>query len=125
MRIVPPLERKECLVSPRLQRRAWIAQRDMQILRTRGLKLTSVGSFVQFRERGSRLACRHHLLWVDGHPNWVGDELWRGAHPLAGVLPTPEVVGLQFDTVAVGVFIVEGGGQTMVEAGVWHDTLGL
>ena len=94
----------------------------MQVLGLRRLKLPTIGPLVQFGERSTCLTCRHHLVGIDGHANGIGDELRRRTHPLAGLLPAAKIVGLQFDTIAVGVFIVKGGGKTMIETGVWLDT---
>src|SRR5260221_726213 len=81
--------------SPVLHWRARLRERKAQVQGGRWFKFTGVGTLVEFGEGGPCLARRNHLLRIDGRADGVGGELRRGAHPLAGLVPVPEVVNLQ------------------------------
>lgn len=66
-----------------------------------------VGGSIILPERSPCLTHGNHLLGIDRYANGIGGKERRGAHPLAGLLPIPKIVCLQFNTIAVGVFIVE------------------
>src|SRR5213080_4677506 len=111
--------------SPVLHWRARLRERKAQVQGGRWFKFTSVGTLVEFGEGGPCLARRNHLLRIDGRADGVGGELRRGAHPLAGLVPVPEVVNLQLHAIAVGIHVVERGGHAVIQTGVRLDALTL
>src|SRR5947209_4565668 len=111
--------------SPVLHWRARLRERKAQVQGGRWFKFTSVGTLVEFGEGGPCLARRNHLLRIDGRADGVGGKLRRGAHPLAGLVPVPEVVNLQLHAIAVGIHVVERGGHAVIQTGVRLDALAL
>jgi len=111
--------------SPVLHWRARLRERKAQVQGGRWFKFTGVGTLVEFGEGGPCLARRNHLLRIDGRADGVGGELRRGAHPLAGLVPVPEVVNLQLHAIAVGIHVVERGGHAVIQTGVRLDALTL
>src|SRR3954471_17015036 len=109
-----------------LWRHAWAGRsRQVQVLRDGGGELACVAAAMDLfgaRTGAQRLG---RLLGIDVDPDRIGDDLRRRARPRRRGCPVTEVVGLQLDAVAVGVLVVEGGGEAVIEARVRLDPVRL
>src|SRR5829696_7238266 len=65
----------------------------------------------------------NQILWIDGLADRISCESLVAAHEFRGLRPVAVAIGLQLDGVAVGIDVVEGHSQSVIETAGRLDAL--